>query len=69
MKTIKQSKIAKMANLSRSFLSLIIAGKRRPSYSTAKRLAKVTGTDPVLWLEGKPEEIRDELNNNKQDGD
>ncbi len=33
-------------------------GKARPSWPTAKRLAEVTGTDPVIWLEGTPEELQ-----------
>jgi transcriptional regulator with XRE-family HTH domain len=53
---IKQ--IAKRAGMSLSGLSNLLAGRRRPSWRSAKRLAAVTDTDPVLWLEGSPGEIK-----------
>jgi transcriptional regulator with XRE-family HTH domain len=53
-----QKKIAKATELSAPMISLILSGKKRPSWSTAKRLAAATGSDPVLWLEGTPNEIK-----------
>lgn len=58
MKHGELSKIALKADLSRSFLCEIFKGKKSPSWPAAKRLAAVTDTDPVLWLEGTPEDIR-----------
>ncbi len=58
MKTIKQSQIAMDAGISRSMLSQILGGQRKAGWRTAKRLAAVTDTDPVLWLEGSPGEIK-----------
>ncbi|MDO9109706.1 MAG: helix-turn-helix transcriptional regulator [Desulfatirhabdiaceae bacterium] len=52
------NQIAKRAGMSLSGLSNVLAGRRRPSWSTAKRLAAATDTDPVLWLEGSPNEIK-----------
>jgi len=56
MKT--QLDIAKDAEISSAFLSLILAGLRRPSWKTAKKLASATGTTPELWLERDPAEIK-----------
>ena len=53
-----QIKIAKMTNISAGYLSEIINNKKRPSWSTAKRLAETTETSPELWLEGTREQIR-----------
>lgn len=57
-----QKKIAERADVSPAFLSLVLAEKRRPSWKIAKRLAEVTGTDPVLWLEGSSQQIRKKIN-------
>ncbi len=58
MKNGMQVKLANKIGKSESFISLILNGERRPSWSTAKILAKITNTKPELWLEGKPETIR-----------
>ncbi|MCP3941675.1 MAG: helix-turn-helix transcriptional regulator [Desulfobacteraceae bacterium] len=58
MKTLKQYQIAKNAGITGGFLSEILAKKKNPSYKTAKKLAAVTNTDPILWLEGSSKEIR-----------
>ena len=52
------TKRALEAGISQGFLSNILCGRRRPHYKTAKKLAAATNTDPILWLEGTPEEIR-----------
>ena len=53
-----QKQIAEATELSAPMISLILSGKKRPSWSSAKRLAAATDTDPVLWLEGSPNEIK-----------
>jgi len=58
---IVQTEIARRAKVSPSALSNILKGRRRPSWSMAKKLAKATGTSPILWLEGSTEQIRLEL--------
>jgi transcriptional regulator with XRE-family HTH domain len=58
MKKINYSKIAKQAGISRQFLCNILAQRKRPAWEKAKRLAEVTHTDPILWLEGTPDEIK-----------
>ena len=55
---INYSNIAEMADVSKQALSNILNGRRRPSWGTAKRLAFATKTNPVLWLEGTPVEIK-----------
>lgn len=46
------SKIADKTGVSRQFLSRVLSGARRPSYEVSVRLAKATGTSPLLWLGG-----------------
>jgi|APMed6443717190_1056831.scaffolds.fasta_scaffold656071_2 transcriptional regulator with XRE-family HTH domain len=57
MKT-NYSKIAETIGISKQALSNIVNGRRRPSWGTAKRIAFATGTDPVLWMDGAPCEIK-----------
>lgn len=70
MKKIKldwgeQTRIARGVGYSQQTINAIFTGQRRPSWNGshggkkggAKRLAKFTGTDPTLWLEGTPAEI------------
>lgn len=58
---IKITEIAKKAGITQGALSNILSGRRRPSWSVAKRLAQVTNTTPYLWLEGTPDEIKSAL--------
>lgn len=61
MKTIKnlnQSQLAKLAGVSSAALYNILSGKFRPLWSTAKRLASATGTNPILWMEAPLDEIK-----------
>ncbi|AQU99749.1 helix-turn-helix domain-containing protein [Desulfococcus multivorans] len=55
---IKQIEIAKIMGVHESFVSRIFSAQKRPSWRRAKQLAEITGTDPVLWLEGSADEIR-----------
>jgi transcriptional regulator with XRE-family HTH domain len=48
-----QTKIAKAATVSVSFVNLILSGKKRPSWDVAKRLEAATGISAVLWIDGK----------------
>jgi len=50
-----------MVKISDGFLSQILSGKRRPGWSTAKRLAEATRTKPDFWLDADPEKLRDVL--------
>jgi transcriptional regulator with XRE-family HTH domain len=52
------STLAAMAGISKSMLSQIISGKRKAGWRSAKRLSVVTGTHPLLWLEGSLDEIK-----------
>lgn len=65
---IKITEIAEKANITQGALSNILSGRRRPSWSVAKRLAQVTNTTPYLWLEGAPDEIRSVLKDFEPEG-
>ena len=62
MEKLKQTSIAKKANISDGFLSEILSGKKRPSWPVAKKLAAATKTQPALWLDGTPEQIKERIN-------
>jgi len=66
MKKLTQAKIARSIQVSEAFLSQLANGLRRPSWTTAKKLAEVTGTNPILWLEGTPEAIKQALSNSQE---
>lgn len=65
MKHGSQKFVAEKAELSRSYISEIINGKKRVTkWPIAKRLCQaVPGTSPELWLDGTPEEIRAAIKN------
>lgn len=58
---MKQIELANKLNISRGMVSLIMSGQRRPSWDLAKKLAEATGTDPYLWMENKPDELKKAL--------
>ncbi|WP_139164091.1 hypothetical protein [Desulfoluna spongiiphila] len=58
MKRGTQTNIVNKTKLSAGFVSEIFSGKKRPSWKKAKVLAGATGTEPIVWLEGTPEEIK-----------
>lgn len=45
--------LARLARISPSHLSLILAGKKKPSWIVAKRLATITQTYPACWADGE----------------
>jgi len=56
-----QRQIAIKSGISDTFISMILAGKRRPSWQVSKRLAAVTHTEPTLWVDGTPAQIKKAL--------
>ena len=54
----RQKDIIKATGIHQATISNIMNGRRRPSWSMAKKLAEATGTDVSIWMEGSPEEIR-----------
>jgi transcriptional regulator with XRE-family HTH domain len=64
MKTSTQTYLAKKANISDAFLSEILAGKKSPSWETAKKLSKFSHIPVSIWMESKNsyQEIRERLN-------
>lgn len=66
MKSRKQKNIAEKLSVTESYISQLVNTKKRPNWPTAKKLAQVTKPDPILWLEGSPEEIKQALSNPKK---
>jgi DNA-binding XRE family transcriptional regulator len=66
MKHGYQTQIARQIGISSQHVCLIINGKRRPSWRLSKQLAEITGTEPVLWLEGTIEQIKAALEEGPQ---
>ena len=61
MKTKTYTEIANQVGVSVTYIHYLVNTKKRPNWKRAKQIAEVTGTDPVLWLEGSSEEIRQAL--------
>jgi transcriptional regulator with XRE-family HTH domain len=55
---LTQTYIANKAGVSQQLVSAIIRGKARPSWKTAKLLARATDTTPELWLDGSSDQIK-----------
>jgi len=64
MKKTTQSYLAKKAEISDAFLSEVLAGKKSPSWETAKKLSNFSKIPVSMWMESKTchEEIRERLN-------
>lgn len=45
-----QIEIAKRIGKSQAYISLILSGRRNPSWQTALKLAELTNSDPVEWM-------------------
>ena len=60
---MKQNELAKRLNITAAYVSQIISEKKRPMWPLAKRIAEETDTDPVLWLEGRTDDMRKALEN------
>jgi len=50
-KGLSQEKLAELANLDRTFVSMIERGKRRPTLETAKKLATALGVSLASMIE------------------
>jgi transcriptional regulator with XRE-family HTH domain len=61
MKHGTKTTIAKKTGISNAYLSMILSGKRRPSWQNAKKLAKVTHTKIELWMDGDMQRINEVL--------
>lgn len=53
-----QKQIAAESRISAPYLSQSSTGKRVATYRVAKRIAELIGCDPIVFLEGTPEDIR-----------
>ena len=67
MNKIKQFELAKAAGITEAMLSYILSGERRPSWDVAKKLAELTNTNPLLWMEYEIDKMRKVVENAKQD--
>ena len=56
---ITQKQIALEAEISPDFLSQILHGKRPCPKAVAVRLERATGISKVIWVWGRPEEMRE----------
>lgn len=62
MKHGEQKILASQIGISAPYLCMILKGRVKVRrWDTAKKLAAGTGTDPQLWLEGTPDQIRSAL--------
>ncbi|MBT3178044.1 MAG: helix-turn-helix transcriptional regulator [Desulfobacula sp.] len=61
MKKLTQTFIAQQIGVSSAYVNYLVNCKKRPNWQTAKKLAEVTKTDPILWLEGTSDEIKQAL--------
>lgn len=61
MKRIKQKDLAKQLGLSASYICEVLNRKRRPSWDVAKKLARATGSSPVVWMEGSADDLKNLL--------
>jgi len=66
---INKSKIAVKAGISKAMVCQIFSGKKRAGWRSAKKLAEITQTDPIIWLEGTPDEIKQAILNGDPDYD
>lgn len=69
MKKILQKDLALKIGISDAYLSQILHGHRHVSAATAKKLAEVTGTSPLLWLYGSLDEIKSAITQFQEGGD
>jgi len=61
MKKLTQTFIAQQIGVSSAYINYLVNCKKRPNWQTAKKLAEVTKTNPILWLEGTPTQIKQAL--------
>jgi len=63
MKNTIKIEIGRQVGIAQSTLSNILNGRRRPSWNVAKKLANVTGSSPVDWMEANPDSLKKIINN------
>ena len=54
----KMSKEFPDKKITQQFLSMVLNGKRRPSWEIAKILGELTNTPASLWMEGEPDDLK-----------
>jgi len=60
MKTLKQIDVARMAGVTRGFISRILNPKDslKPSWDTSKKLGKASKSNPVFWADKNLDKLR-----------
>ena len=66
-----QARIARESGYSQQMISCLCTGERRPHWRSArfKKLCAVTGTDPEIWQEGTPAEIKEAIKKGRKKHD
>ena len=67
MKKFTQTFIAQQIGVSSVYVNYLVNCKKRPNWQTAKKLAEVTKTNPILWLEGTPTQIKQAISQLKSE--
>ena len=57
-----QTKLSRKIGKSRSLVSLILNGDRRPSWETAQKISEVTGSPVDIWMAGDLSKMNEVLN-------
>ena len=65
---MNQNQIASMVGRTQQWVSLILTGRRRPSWAMAKKLSEHFGRSPSWWMEADIAKIRRVLRSGKTDG-
>jgi len=57
---MKQSELVEKlgGKISKSHVSMILSGSRRPAWDKAKLLAQATGTSAEFWMEATPKKMQ-----------
>ena len=59
---MKNRELAKKIGTSEAFVSLMLSGKRRPSWDTAMILSSIFGNKASFWMTADSEEMRTVIN-------
>jgi plasmid maintenance system antidote protein VapI len=65
---LRNKDIAGFLGVSDAYVSFLCSGKRRPSWSMAKRLVDVFGKTPAWWMEAKKRDLVRALRSGGMDG-
>jgi len=58
---LKNNELAEKIGTSEAFVSMLLAGKRNPSWHIAKKIAKATNSDARIWMDGDVDKMREAM--------